>query len=277
VETSRSNGAAGEGLNIDATADAVIAAATQNQPTVQGVIQAIEPVYRVARNYSRSSHGLQALLNYWDESEAGSWGIVLKDFNGSVQANISPDRQFTSASVYKIYVAYVVYSKADAGQIDMGSPTSNGNTVSGCMEIMIVRSDNACGNALGEMIGWGSSNGMLHAQGFTSASIAYGGQSTTANDAAKFLIALQNGYLLSPGNRSDLLSKMGRGIYRYAIPAGSVGMHSANKLGALGSFNHDVAIVYHPRGTYVLSVFSNGSSHARIRELARQIAQTMGQ
>jgi beta-lactamase class A len=277
VETSRSDGAAGEGLDIDASADAVIASATRNQPQVQGVMQAIAPVYRVQRNYSRTSHGLQALLNYWDESEAGTWGIVLKDFNGSVNAAINPDRQFTSASVYKIYVAYVVYAKSDAGQISMGSPTSNGNTVAGCLEIMITRSDNACGNALGEMIGWSASNGMLHSQGFTSTSIAYGGQATTANDAAKYLTALQNGYLMSSGNRADMLSKMGRGIYRYAIPAGSSGMHVANKLGALGAFNHDVAIVYHPRGTYVLSVFSNGSSHARIRELARQISQVMNQ
>jgi hypothetical protein len=69
---------------------------------------------------------------------------------------------------------------------------------------------------------------------------------------------------------------MGHNIYRYAIPAGSTG-HSANKLGAAGAYNHDVAIVYHPKGAYVLSVFSYGSNHAQIRELARQISAVMSQ
>lgn len=91
------------------------------------------------------------------------------------------------------------------------------------------------------------------------------------------MIMLQNGGLLSAGNRQALLSKLGRQVWRYGIPAGSPGMHVANKLGTVGSYNHDVGIVYHPKGAYVLSVFTSGSNHARIRELARQVAVIMSQ
>jgi beta-lactamase class A len=277
VATGGGEAADGLALSVDATAESVVSAATANQPTVEGVTTPVIVPAQTIRNYTRSSQGLQALLNYWDESNPGTWGIVLKDFNGSISASFNPDRQFTSASVYKIYVAYVVYAKVDNGEFGMSSATNNGNDVSGCVDLMIVRSDNSCAHALGDLIGWDANDGMLHASGFGSTSIALGGALTTARDAANFLMQLQNGTLLSTGNRDAMLNMMGRNIYRYAIPAGSVGMHSANKLGALGAYNHDVAIVYHPKGTYVLSVFSYGSNHYRIRELARQIAAVMAQ
>lgn len=277
VVTSGANAADGWALNIDATADAVMAAAAANQPTVDGKMSPVIRSAQTVRNYSRSSQGLQALFNYWDESNAGTWGIMLKDFSGTISASINPSRQFTSASVYKLYIAYVVYAKVDNGEFGMGSPTSNGNTVAGCLDIMIVRSDNACAHALGDMIGWSANDGMLHAKGFGLTSITQGNQLTTAQDTTAFLMQLQGGSLVSAGNRDALLYKMGHNIYRYAIPAGSSGMHSVNKLGVRGAYSHDVAIVYHPKGAYTLSVLSYGSSHARIRELARQVTAVMSQ
>jgi beta-lactamase class A len=267
----------GRELNVEATADAVIAAASANRQTVEGKMQPVTAAARTIRNYSRSSQGLQALLSYFDQTHAGTWGIVLEDMNGTISASVNPDRQFTSASVYKIYVAYVVYDKLDSGELTMATPAGNGATVSRCLDIMIVRSDNACAHALGGMIGWNASDNLLQAKGLGSTTIAFDGQLTTARDAANYLKQLEKGTLMSAANREALLHKMGHNIYRYAIPAGSAGMHSANKLGALGVFNHDVAIVYHPKGTYVLSVFTQGSGHGVIRELARQISQVMNQ
>jgi len=276
-ETGGTTPADGQSLDVAATTDALINTITTDAVTVEAKVTPIIESARTIRNYTRSSQGLQALLDYWDTSNAGTWGIVVKEVEGGVSASINPDRQFTSASVYKLYVAYATYIKSDSGEINMGSPTGNGNTVSGCMDLMIVRSDNDCATELGGMVGWGASNGMLRDKGFNATSIAYGGQLTTAQDTTNFLLQLHKGSLLSEGNKQALLDKMGRNIYRYAIPAGSPTIRSANKLGALGVYNHDVAIVYHPKGAYVLSAFSQGSSHARIRELARQISAVMGQ
>jgi beta-lactamase class A len=277
VVVSESNASDGIALNVAATADAFVAAAGAKQTSVEGVTVPVTVASQVARNYTRSSKGLQALLDYWDANNGGTWGIVLKTTDGSISANLNPNRQFISASVYKIYVAYVVYTKTDNGELSMSAQTGNGYTVAGCLDLMIVRSDNACANELGNMIGWDANDGMLHAKGFGLTTIAQGGKLTTAQDAANYLLQLQGGTLLSNGNKDDLLYKMGHNIYRYAIPAGSPGMHSANKLGAAGAYNHDVAIVYHPKGTYVLSVFSQGSNHASIRELARQVTNVMNQ
>jgi beta-lactamase class A len=277
VVTGGANAADGRALDAAATADALIAAASANGSVVDATLLPVTQSARTVRNYTRSSQGLQAFLNYWDQANSGTWGIVLKDMNGTISAGINPNRQFTAASVYKVYIAYVVYTKVDNGEFAMEQGTGNGNTVSGCLDMMIVRSDNGCAYALGDMIGWESNDGMLHAKGFGSTSLAYGGRVTTAQDAAEYLIQLQQGSLLSSGNRDAMLYKMGHNIYRYAIPAGSPGIHSANKLGALGAYSNDIAIVYHPKGTYVLSVFSQGSNHSRIRELAREVSAIMNQ
>ena len=275
-QSQETEGKDGHALDVDATADAVIAAANEGRPEASGKMKAVKAATSTVRVYSRSSKGLNALLQYWDQSNAGTWGIVLKSFDGSVDANFNPDRQFTSASVYKLYVAYVVYGKVSDGTLAMDTATGNGNDVAGCLHIMIVRSDNACAIALGDMVGWDASNGTLQAKGLNSTSMAKGNQLTTPRDAASYLLQLQNGTLMAGGHRDALLDKMSHNIYRYAIPAGSAG-GSANKLGAAGAFNHDVAIVYHPRGAYVLSVFSQGSNHYRIRDLAREISNVMSQ
>lgn len=277
TQTGASAGADGRALSVDATINAVASAAYEGRGQAEGQVQPVKPAAQVNRNYSRSSAGLQALLNYWDESHGGTWGVVLRQTDGSITANLNAGRQFTSASVYKLYVAYVVYQKLDSGEITMQTATDNGKNVDVCLDIMITRSDNACAVALGNMIGWDANNGMLHAKGFGSTSIAYGGQLTTPQDVANYLGQLQSGSLMAAGNRDALLHKMSNNIYRYAIPAATPGIASANKLGAAGVFNHDAAIVYHPKGTYVLVVMTQGSNHGEIRELARQIASVMGQ
>ena len=277
IQASATNGAEGRALDNDATADAVIVAADKGDAWIEAKVVALPSTVNISRNYNRSSAGLQALLQYWDESHTGTWGVVLRQLDGGISANFNGNRQFTSASIYKIYVAYATYSKIEKGEIDPAAPTSAGKDVNTCLDFMIVRSDNACAEALGNMVGWNANDGMLHAKGFGSTTIAYGGQLTTAQDAASYLTQLQAGSLLNGADREALLNKMRNNIYRYAIPAATPGIGSANKLGALGSFNHDVAIVYHPKGTYVLAVLSQGSSHGEIRELARQVAAVMGQ
>ncbi|HTE22421.1 MAG TPA: serine hydrolase [Candidatus Limnocylindria bacterium] len=268
----------GRSLDVEASAKVVIAAARDNKPQAEARVVTTTSYSRVIRTYSRSSRGMQALLDYWSQSHGGQWGIVMQQLNGgSISASVNPNRQFRSASVYKIFVAYVVYTKINAGQLSMSAGTDTGKSVGTCLELMIVRSDNACGTALGNKIGWSANHGMLRAKGFGSTQLVYGGHLTTARDTATFLTYLQSRSLTGSGYDGSLLSMFGRQIWRYGIPAGSPGMHVANKLGTAGGFNNDIAIVYHPRGTYILTVLTYGSNFGSIRELAGQVAALMSQ
>ena len=63
---------------------------------------------------------------------------------------------------------------------------------------------------------------------------------------------------------------MKRNVYRQGIPAGASGT-VADKVGFLNGLLHDAAIVYSPKGTYVLVILTNGSSWANIAELTKKI------
>lgn len=99
---------------------------------------------------------------------------------------------------------------------------------------------------------------------------------TTAGDLTTFVGALQSGQLLNPSSTNTLLSAMKRNVYRQGIPAGASGQ-TADKVGFLDAFLHDASIVYSPRGTYALSIMTEGSSWATIADLTRQIEKLRAQ
>lgn len=276
VTNGNSVGASGRAMLLEETLNEVIAAANANATLVLAKMQPVTPQTQVVRNYSRSSKGLQALLDYWTQTHRGDYGIVVKSLDGNLYAGHAPNKQFMSASTYKIYVAHSVYNKISNGEMSFADTTSTGASVSSCLESMIVRSDNACAGALGSMVGWNANDGLLRSHGLTGTTLTYFGQLTTAQDAATWLQALQAGSITNAENTNSLLSMMRRQIYRYGIPLGSTGA-VANKLGTAGNYNNDVAIVYHPKGAYILTVFSNGSSFSNIADLARQISNVMSQ
>ena len=278
AEIDRITGApGGRVLVMEDSLVAVVRALNQESTKVEAVTKEVPPGTAVEQRYSRSSKGVQLLINNWVKSKGGDYGIVFQSLDGSgIQASYNASKQYTSASIYKIYIASLIYQRVGRGEMDLASGLSNGYSVSACIEKMIVYSDNGCAIALGYLIGWSANDSTLRSQGFTGTTLSSGAHLTTAHDAAKWMEGLYDSSLVSGGNREALLSYLGRNIYRFGIPAGS-GSHVADKVGMLAQYNHDVAIVFHPKGAYVLSAMSSGSSLYRISDLAKEIYAVMGQ
>jgi beta-lactamase class A len=237
----------------------------------------LTPSTQIVRTYSRNSKGIQALINYWLSTRGAQFGINFKTIDGQIAASHNPDKQFTSASVYKLFLAYVIYSKVEAGEMSLSDSSYNGYTVQKCIEIMITISTNECAIALGNTVGWNANDPKLKAIGINDTTLTSNNHLTTARDTSTILTALHNGTILNAEHREQLLGLLRRQIHRYGIPAGSAGMTVADKVGYLGSFTHDVAIVYHPKGSYVLSILSTGGSFYPFADLARQINSVMNQ
>lgn len=270
-------GLAGQALLMEDSINEVITSANSGKTSASVKLQAITPNTRIIRTYTKTSKGVQALINYWVQTHGGRFGIAFRTTDGTIVASYNPDQQFTSASIYKIYVAYAVYSQVAAGSIVLHQPTSVGMSVADCLERMITWSDNVCGQALGDLVGWQANNTLLQSKGINSTNLQLGNELTTANDAATFLMQLANNNLMRTDLNTALVQLMTRQIYRQGIPSGSPGSTVADKVGMLDSWQHDVAIVYHPKGAYVLSVLSNGSSLWSISSLAKQISDVMNQ
>jgi beta-lactamase class A len=230
----------------------------------------------VTASYTRTSKGLQALINDWVKNHKGSYNIAMRTTAGDISASYNAGGKIYPASIYKLFVADVAYTKAANGQLDLNTPTSTGQTIDGCIELMIVRSDNNCAYAVGDAIGWDANNGFLASQGFGSTTLKQHVWTTNANDILNLLLKLQNGSLIDANYTSALLSKMSRQIYRSGIPAGSAGA-VADKVGFVDNYNHDAGIVYHPNGTYALVIMTTNSNFSNIADLARQISNVMKQ
>jgi beta-lactamase class A len=200
--------------------------------------------------------------------------IDLSDKNrGTV--NYNGDMEFTAASTYKLFVAYLMTNAVETGKTKWTSGL-NGMTLDQCFQIMILNSDNACPEAYLSQVGFDKANTQIHTLGLSSKTqlVAYD-MLTTANDLALFLQKLYKGDLMNAANQAKLIDVMQRQIYRRGIPAGINSGSVANKVGFMDSLLHDAGIVHSERGNYVLVIMTNGESWPFIAALAAWVDEQM--
>ncbi len=267
VETARTEGASGRGINHTTTADALKKQVQSGNGTVTGELVAIPPRVVYRRTYTSTRAGLQALLNdlVFDK---GDFGIAVRMLDGSVMGT-SGAKRYHPASMYKLYVAYSVLKRIASGEMHWEDTATAGKNIGQCFDVMIVNSDNACAEWLGDTVGWAKINTEVRAIGLTNTNTIRGTMYTTAEDQTLFLTKLHTGTILGPTESSRLIELMKRQVYRSGIPAG-VGVPVADKVGFLDGKLHDAAIVYGPK-TYTMAILSSGSTWAQIADAARQI------
>ncbi len=269
VETGRSVGANGRGVDTGATATAISKQLLQGEATtsVQATLITLPPKVVYDRSYSPTQAGLQALLSDIIKDK-GDYAISVRTLSG-VSASVNASKHYHPASTYKMYVGWAIIQRIAAGQMKWEDAAMNGKNVSQCFDAMIINSDNACGEWLGTQIGWSNLNTMLRGIGLSCTNLSSAWYSC-ASDETLFLYKLQTGQIMAADQADRLLSVMKRQVYRSGIPAGT-GVSVADKVGFLNGLLHDAAIVYAPHGTYVLTIMTSGSSWGQIADAARQI------
>jgi beta-lactamase class A len=269
-EVSRTTGASGRGVDME-KARVAIDRAIKNpgEDTVGLSVTDLSPVLAYDKKYSNTDKELAALLTGIAAAKGG-YGISLMELDGR-SAYANGNKQFVAASTYKLYVAYAVFEEIKAGRMSWTDVISGGRTAAKCFDDMIVISDNDCPKAFGNLIGWSKITALMHGLGLSSATRLGFSMYTTSNDLAYFLYRIQNGSILSSGDKERLIDAMKRQRYtRAGIPAG-VGGTVADKVGDVDGYLHDAAIVYGSKKTYVLILMSYGGSWTGIADAARQI------
>lgn len=272
-----SQGSAGRSLNFGDLAEEVSATLNPGTTTVWAKVNSILPEQLYDRRYSRDSLGIQSLIDYWVQVHGGQPGIDFRTINGQIAASAGPYKKFSAAGSNKLFIAHLIAGRLDAGSVQPASATSAGTNVAGCMDKMLRFSDTACTLALGNIVGWGTSDFLLRSQGFMDTELVYNGGNTSASDTSAWFTQLLGGSLTSAEQKNFIIDKLARQTIRTGIPAGSAGILVANKAGYSGGSLYDAGVVYHPRGAYVLSVFSDGGSFAAIAELASQINRVLSE
>ena len=194
------------------------------------------------------------------------FSISAAALDGHWDLSLSQDKIWTSASTYKLYLAYYMLKKVDSGELSWGN-------IESCFNRMIVNSDNACPESWLVKYGFGNINTAIHdIGGLSHTKIADGNMQTSARDLATFLQKLYKFEILSESSTNHLLAAMKRQTYRDGIPAGVTAATVADKVGFMWSLLHDAAIVFSEDGDFVLVVMTDGSSWSNIASLASIIS-----
>ncbi|MCX5749042.1 MAG: class A beta-lactamase-related serine hydrolase [Candidatus Saganbacteria bacterium] len=219
-------------------------------------------------------------------------GVSFIDVNTKRAVSVNGSRPFPAASIIKLPVMACLFSMSDRKQINLGEHIyfsdedklpgagilrwlqPNRYTLWNYCRMMISLSDNTATRIIIGRIGRKAVNRYCRKTGLYKTYLLNANplteppdrtvNITTPNDIAKLLLRIQKGAGFTSSSRKDMLSFMFSQKYRFGIPfVLPKGFKCANKTGNISNVLHDCAVVYAPRGKYVLCVFTKGFRHDR--------------
>ena len=185
---------------------------------------------------------------------------------GESKLQINADGVMTSASTYKLYIAYSMFQAVESGKLTWNSPL-NGTTLNTCLTRMIVNSDNACPEAWLRAYGFNTVTQQAHSIGANNTNFSPGNMRTTPNDLATILKGYYNNAIATKASTDKLFPLMQTQVYREGIPTaiGSDGVVQ-DKVGFLNALLHDAAIVRCDKGDYAMVIMTEHSSWSKIAQ-----------
>lgn len=255
--------------------------AVRVEARLAGAVLTAESAARRVQPGTTSERRLRARLAALLRQLPGKYTVEVRELDGGRRVvRVDASRHREPASIFKLFVAYGVYTRIDRGTLSADDRVRSGLTVGACLRAMIEPSDNFCAHDLRTRIGTAWLNRLLHANGFTGTTFWYDGhrtKTTTTADVARLLTRLARGELVSRASSARLLHRLETQVWREAIPPGLPdGVRQASKPGTLatatGLVQTDSAIVWGPRSRYVLVVMgSNGATTGAITRISRTV------
>lgn len=230
-----------------------------------------------------SSAQLASAVNDFLAGQPTPYFLVVQDLKyGQVFTSHDQD-VITSASLYKLFVANQTYRMIDQGAWTYGTPAgdSQGRTIDQCLNAMITVSDNDCGNALGDKLGWQQQATSLQQQGYTSTNLGASPTTTNAHDVGLLLQNLYAGKFLSSQSQNHFLNLLKNQQVNDRLPQGlPAGTPFAHKTGELDGYMHDAGIVFGPKSDYVIVAMAgpwqnNSDSFAPDAQLSQIVYNTL--
>ncbi len=236
-----------------------------------------------ARQSEPSVHdaNLEALIRQTLGQNAKSYGVVVRNLTTGTEAVVNPDRVFYAASLYKLPILYEVYKLRELGLLDFDREIEltpyyveqdqgtlsyldweEGSIVAvrQALEAMIKVSDNSSAWMLRDLVGWGLIDADMTRLGLKHTTVDSRELTTSARDMAVLLETMARGHTVSATASREMVDLLTQQTVRDRIPALLPSdTRVANKTGNWVDATHDVAIVYSPGATYVITVLSDRS------------------
>lgn len=223
---------------------------------------------------------LQPTVNAWASRQSGRASVVVYDLaNKKTVASLNPDRQYFSASIYKLYVAYIGYQKITDGTYSASEPYLGSYSRIGCLDAMIRDSYSPCGEKWWNELGKESLTAKMKAYGLKNTSLT--GLYTSAKDTSIILQRLFERRDLTKAHTNAFLDSMKDqpATYRRGLPSGFSQSTVYNKVGWNLQIDwHDTAIITLPnKRSYVVTVLTQNVGLSQIAALGRAIETRLAQ
>lgn len=250
-------------------------------------------------NSMQNSKSLENIVLNILKEDKGNYGVVIFNLETGERYYLNEEKEFDTASLYKLWVMAVSFEQIEQGNLkdtevlsDSISAIDNkfnlstdsqevgDNLISwpvrNALENMIIISDNYSAYLLTERIGIDKISNFLSSRGFSDSKV--GGNNlapqTSASDMAIFLERLYDGKFANTSDTSRMIEllksqKVSTKLAKY-LPADAVVAH---KTGELGSFSHDVGIVYLKKGNYIIVALSSTKDQLGANEKIAQVSK----
>ena len=229
----------------------------------------------------------QPVVDDWANSTSGDKSIAIFDLDrNELLASYNIDKQFDTASLYKLFVVYEGYRRVQSGEWGGDEPAGQTNkTILQCLDLAIRESNSTCAEAIWGMIGRKELDKIVHDE-FKITHTDISALTSNANDIAsimkmfyrhkqitddKLVEQLKDSFLNQPITDYD---------WRQGLPSGFEKANVYNKVGwdynpdeKRWNLYHDASIIEFPDDNrhFIVVVMTNHIAPKKIAELGRSI------
>ena len=229
----------------------------------------------------------QPVVDDWANSTSGDKSIAIFDIDrNELLASYNIDKQFDTASLYKLFVVYEGYRRVQSGEWGGDEPAGQTNkTILRCLDLAIRESNSTCAEAIWGMIGRKELDKIVHDE-FKITHTDIPALTSNANDITsimkmfyqhrqitddKLVEQLKDSFLNQPTTEYD---------WRQGLPSGFEKANVYNKVGwdynseeKNWNLYHDAAIIEFPDDNrhFIVVVMTNHIAPKKIAELGRSI------
>ena len=213
----------------------------------------------------------------------GDYSLVVYDpvYDETV-VEVEPDKVYFTASLYKLYLAFLAWQDVDQGileldQVLLNHPTLGQHNLWQCLDLMVRVSDSPCAEAL--LATYDRQDLQKRLNSLSLVDVNVDQFLVSARDMTKLIALIEAGQGLSAGSREHLLASMNLQVDRQGLQQAfsAAGDVAYNKVGLSAHDWHDVGLVRlgPAKRPLILAILTNDAGVAGVAALAHELHQVL--
>lgn len=218
---------------------------------------------------------LQAVVDTWVANSSAEYSVVVYDPQSKTMlASHNPDQLYFSASLYKLYFAYLAWQDIKQGSLEPSQAMVQTYTLQDCLDRMVRLSDSPCGEAVLGLYNYQEAQTRLRELGLPNINMP--GFEVSASDMNVLLDLIYNVEGIDSQAAESMRLSMQNQVYDAGLKAGFSKLVVQDKVGFSENGDwHDSAIVSGTKGDVLVTVLSKGAGRSGVSGLASSLQELL--